>query len=321
MILSVSRRTDIPALYGRWFVNRLRAGEVLVPDLYRAGGGIRLLFDPGEIDCIVYWTKNPVPFLPLLDEAEALGYGRCRFSYTITAFGKEMEPGLPPLEARLQAFEAMSRRLGPRRVDWRFDPIVLDGARGPAWYGEKFAALCERLSPLTRRCILSFVDPYPHLRGRFPPAAREAMEETGARLAETADKFGLPLVTCAEAGDFSRWGIRHGACVDRKGVEEAAGYSVEGKHHRGQRGDCGCVESFDVGVYDTCVNGCAYCYATKSPARAQARFAAHDPASPLLTGWPEKGWIWREKSAVTLGSGQRTFGEMEKERDGREETL
>ena len=304
MILSASRRTDIPGLYGRWFLNRLGQGEVLAPDLYRAGGGVRLRFSPETVDCIVYWTKDPGPFLPLLPEAEGLGYGRYRFSYTVTALGEQWEPGLSPLAERLRAFESISRRIGPGRADWRFDPILLDGERTPGWYGERFSFLCERLAPLTRRCIFSFADPYPHLRGRVPQAGREAMEETCARLAEAAGKHGLPLFTCAEAGDFSRWGIRHGACIDKEGAEEAAGYPLQAKRHRGQRGACGCIESFDVGMYDTCVKGCAYCYATKSQKRARARFAAHDPHSPLLAGWPGEGEVWREKTAAALGMGQ-----------------
>lgn len=308
MILSASRRTDIPALYGRWFVNRLRAGEVLAPNPYRARSGTRLLFTPESVDCIVYWTKNPQPFLPLLEEAEGLGYGRCYFTYTLTAFGPELEPGLPPLSQRMEAFQQLSRRLGPGGVDWRFDPIILDAERTPAWYAERFARLCVPLAPLTRRCILSFVDPYPHLRGAYPAAPQPAMEETCARLAEAAGKYGLPLFTCAEAGDFSRWGIRHGSCIDREKVEERAGYRVDVKRHRGQRGACGCVESFDVGVYNTCVHGCAYCYATKNAAKAQAQYAAHDPTSPLLTGWPGAGEEWREKQAQPLGSGQMVLG-------------
>lgn len=295
MILSASRRTDIPALYGRWFLNRLRAGEALVPDLYRAGGGMRVAFAPEAVDCIVFWTKNPLPLLPLLDGMEGLGYGRYYFSYTITAFGPELEPGLPSLRERLAGFQAFSKRIGPGRVDWRFDPVILDGERTPRWYGARFAALCDSLAPYTRRCILSFADPYPHLRGLVHGASREQMEETAARLAEAAQKHGLPLFTCGEEGDFSRWGIGHGACISRERVEEAAGYPVKAKPHRGQRGACRCVESVDVGMYGTCVNGCAYCYATKSVAAARKRFAGHDPESPLLTGWPQPGQVWREK--------------------------
>lgn len=307
MILSASRRTDIPALYGPWLLNRLRAGEALIPDPYRAGTGTRLLFSPEAVDCLVLWTKNPAPFLPLLGEMEGLGYTRYYFSYTITAFGPEAEPNLPPLKERLKAFESLARRLGPCRADWRFDPIILDKERTPAWYGERFALLCHSLAPCTRRCIISFADPYRHLGKGFPQPSRGEMEETAGRLSETAQKYGLPLFTCAEEGDFSPWGIGHGACIDKRKVEEIAGCPVGAKPHRGQRGACGCVESVDIGTYGTCVNGCTYCYATKSRDTARRRFAAHNPLYPLLTGWPQEGVPWREKRAVSQRLGQLAF--------------
>ena len=172
MILSASRRTDLPALYAPWLLKRFQEGQVLIPDPYRAGHGIRLCFQPDGIDCIIFWTKNPLPMLPLFDQLEGLGYARYYFSYTITAFGPELEPGLPPIRERLAGFQALSRRLGAGRVDWRFDPIILDKERTPQWYARRFSTLCNRLASCTQRCILSFVDPYAHLRGALPQAGR-----------------------------------------------------------------------------------------------------------------------------------------------------
>ena len=126
MILSASRRTDLPSLYGPWLLGRLEAGEVLIPQPYRARHATRLLFSPETVDAIVFWTKNPIPFLPLLGEVEALGYRDFLFQYTITALDTHWEPGLPPLKERLTAFEQLAQRWGPARVDWRFDPILLD---------------------------------------------------------------------------------------------------------------------------------------------------------------------------------------------------
>lgn len=162
MILSASRRTDLPALYGPWLLGRLEAGEVLIPQPYRARHATRLLFSPQTVDAIVFWTKNPIPFLPLLGEVEALGYRDFLFQYTITALDTHWEPGLPPLEERLTAFEKLAQRLGPARVDWRFDPILLDSERTPAWYARRFEGLCRRLAPCTTRCVLSFADHYAH---------------------------------------------------------------------------------------------------------------------------------------------------------------
>ena len=304
MILSASRRTDIPALYGEWLVNRLAAGEVLIPQPYRAHHATRLLFSPETVDVLVLWSKNPAPFFTALDRVENLGYKNLVFQYTITAFDAPWEPHLPPLKQRVQTFSQLAWRLGPARVDWRFDPILLDSERTPAWYGARFQKLCEELASCTTRCILSFADLYPHQGHLFQEASQAQMEETVCRLGEIAQRFGLPLFTCAEAGDFTAWGIRPGACLDQKRLESVMGCSLKTRKDPGQRPACGCVESVDLGVYNTCIHGCAYCYATRSVSQAKRRYASHDPRSPLLTGWPSPDWKITEKRPGSLKTGQ-----------------
>ncbi len=304
MILSASRRTDLPALYGPWLLGRLEAGEVLIPQPYRARHAARLLFSPQTVDAIVFWTKNPIPFLPLLGEVEALGYRDFLFQYTITALDTHWEPGLPPLEERLTAFEKLAHRLGPARVDWRFDPILLDSERTPAWYARRFEGLCRRLAPCTTRCVLSFADHYAHNGSLFQEAPPAQMEEAAARLGEAAAKYSLPLYTCAEAGDYAAYGIQHGACIDGQRLGRLVGCPLQAKKDSGQRPACGCMESVDIGAYNTCVNGCRYCYATRSPATAARQYAAHHPQSPMLTGWPEKDWAITEKRPPSLKEGQ-----------------
>lgn len=306
MILSASRRTDIPALYGAWMAARLREGEVVVRNPYHAGRAVRLLFSPDSVDCIVFWTKNPVPFERFLPGIEALGYRDFYFQYTITAL-EDLEPGLPSLDLRVEAFQRLSERLGPRRVDWRFDPVLLNGRYTARWAAERFAALCERLAGCTERCILSFADHYPHLGKQFQEAGKGEMEEAAALLVAVAKEYGLPLYTCAETLDLSAFGIRHAACMDRQKIEAIIGCSLRAKKDPGQRPACGCIESVDLGAYNTCVNGCAYCYATKSRAAALRNFQAHDPRSPMLAGWPEKGLVWTEKRPPSLKTEQTSF--------------
>lgn len=304
MILSASRRTDIPALYGKWMVNRLAEGEILVPNPYRAGQAAKIRFSPETVDCIVFWTKNPIPFLKFLPEIENSGYRSYYFTYTVTAFGPEWEPGLPPLEERLEAFQGLSERLGPERVDWRFDPLVLDGFHTPAWYAERFEKLCGTLAPLTSRCILSFVDHYTHLGKAFPDTDPAASQSAAALLSPIAEKCGLSLYTCAETFELSAYHIRHAACIDKEKIERIVGCGMKVKKDPGQRPACGCVESVDIGAYNTCVNGCAYCYATKSKTAALKNFQAHDPRSPLLTGWPAPGLEQKERVLSSLKTEQ-----------------
>lgn len=306
MILSASRRTDIPSLYGEWLIHRLRDGEVLIPNPYRAGQATRLCFSPETVDCIVFWTKNPIPFERYLSVLEELGYPNYYFQYTITAFDREWEPNLPPVEERIDAFRRLSERLGPMRVDWRFDPIVLDDFHSPKWYAGRFQALCERLAPYTDRCILSFVDHYAHLGKAFPDTSPKSMQAAAALLFPIADRYGLPLFTCAEAADLSAYHIRKGSCIDRDKIERLIGSALSAKKDPGQRTACGCVESIDIGSYNTCVNGCAYCYATKSRGTALRNFQGHNPRPPQL-GQLSAADVIREKSPPSLKSGQTTL--------------
>lgn len=208
MILSVSRRTDIPAFYADWWYRRVEEGFVLVPSPYDPGRISRVSLSPAAVDCIVFWSKDPAPMLPRLPELDAKGY-LYYFSFTITGAGAALEPGAPDTAAAVDTFRALSGLLGPARVDWRFDPILLGGERTPERVAEQFARLCAQLAPLTTRCILSFADPYVHLDKGLPPPPDDAqIEATAALLAPIAERCGLPLFTCAERADLSRFGIK-----------------------------------------------------------------------------------------------------------------
>ena len=202
MIISASRRTDIPACYGQWMMARLRAGEVLVPNPYNASRISRVALSPGNVDCIVFWTKNAAPMLPLLDELDALGY-KYYFEYTVTGYGSALEPGLPEKARTVDTFLRLSERLGPEGVDWRFDPVLLTSSITPAWQLEHFGALCHALHGATRRCVFSFADPYPGIRPSIAPLEETQMRLLAKEFADIAGEYGLPLYTCAEAVELS----------------------------------------------------------------------------------------------------------------------
>lgn len=307
MILSVSRRTDIPAFYADWWYRRVEEGFVLVPSPYDPGRISRVSLSPAAVDCIVFWSKDPAPMLPRLPELDAKGY-LYYFSFTITGAGAELEPGAPDTAAAVDTFRALSGLLGPARVDWRFDPILLGGERTPERVAEQFARLCAQLAPLTTRCILSFADPYAHLDKSLPPPPGDAqIEATAALLAPIAERCGLSLFTCAERADLSRFGIKKGSCIDPQKIAHLLGSPLKAVKDPGQRKACGCIQSVDVGVYDTCPGGCRYCYATAHPGAALRRYAAHDPAAPMLTGWPRGGEKIADRPMPPLSSGQLTL--------------
>ncbi len=282
MILSVSRRTDIPAFYGEWFFNRLRAGAVLVRNPMNPHQISRIPLTPEALDCMVFWTKNPAPMLSRLDELDGFGVPYL-FQFTLTPYGRTLEPGLPPKEQVLETFQALSRRLGPERVLWRCDPIVLNQEWDIPRHIQAFRMLCQALRGYTSRCTISFVDAYGKLRSAYRQGLlREIspgeMKELGRELAAVGAEAGIPLQTCCEAADLTGFGIASGSCIDRKALERLCGYPITAKPDNAQRPGCGCLQSVDIGAYDTCRHGCIYCYACGREPQA------HDPASPLLAG-------------------------------------
>ena len=144
MIISASRRTDIPALYPQWFVNRLLAGEVLVPNPYNRKKVARIRLSPDVVDCFVFWTKNPEPMLPYLKMIDMLDY-QYYFEMTITDYGKDVEPNLPSTEDSIASFILLSERLGKERIDFRFDPIILNEKYSLSYHLEKFDMMCSWL--------------------------------------------------------------------------------------------------------------------------------------------------------------------------------
>lgn len=281
MIISASRRTDIPACYSDWFMNRLRAGEVLVPNPYNRKKVSRIQLSPDTVDCIAFWTKNPEPMLPKLRELGRLGY-QYYFQMTVTDYGPDLEENLPCMEESMATFVLLSERLGRQKVDWRFDPIILNETYPLSFHVEKFEMMCQWLHKHTSRCIISFFDSYKNSSILEPEP--EEMEEAAKALAHIAQKYQLPLYTCAEKINLEQYGIHHGACIDKQKVEDIIGYRIDSKKDPGQRKGCGCVESIDIGMYDTCTNGCTYCYATGGMESAKRKFQMHNPESSLLIG-------------------------------------
>ncbi|MDL2314414.1 DUF1848 domain-containing protein [Desulfovibrio sp. OttesenSCG-928-C14] len=285
MIISASRRTDIPAFYSGWFMKRIAAGLVLVPNPWNSRQLGQLRLAPEITDCIVFWTKNPEPMLDKLKALDDLGY-RYYFSFTLTPYGPDLEKNLPPKSRVLDTFKILADRLGPRRVDWRFDPILLSPEYPIQRHLESFGEMCAQLQGYTERCIINFVKVYPHLAARVRALSDDEVRETARGLAAIAAEYRLPLYNCTEQWDLRAQGIRQSACIDREKIEALTGWPLAARKDPGQPGICHCLESVDIGMYGTCPHGCAYCYATRSAAALRRGLAAHDPESPMLSGRP-----------------------------------
>jgi hypothetical protein len=291
VIISASRRTDIAAFYGSWFLNRIRAGFCTVPNPMNPRQVSRISLIPADVDAIVFWTRNPRPLLPQLDELEDRGF-KYYFQFSLLGYPRAIDPKSPGVEFAVETFHELSARIGPERVIWRYDPIVFTELTPPAYHAEQFARLAKLLEGSTRRCVISAVDRYRKLTRRLrelegTPAElidfdSESLHGLLEQLAVSAGQHGIEPVSCAEEEDWTSWGIRPGKCVDAELLNLLFGLTLENKKDASQRQACGCVASRDIGMYGTCMFGCVYCYATSSFNRARDRLANHDPEATSL---------------------------------------
>lgn len=258
------------------------------------------------LDCIVFWSKNPEPFFPFLPELEKMGIP-FYFQFTLNPYGKALEQNLPSVEHRVKTFLRLGEMLGSRRLVWRYDPVIINGEYSVSWHQAQFEKLCGQLSGAACRCVFSFYDRYSGSPKAFCEAGEEQMLLIAERFSRIAARYGLPLFTCCEGIDLSSFGIAHGACVDPQLVGEAAGFSFSAAKDKNQRKHCGCAESVDIGSYNSCTNGCLYCYADRSLKSARENFLRHDPDSPMLLGWPLGTEIIKEYPARSLKEDQLTL--------------
>ena len=298
MIISASRRTDIPAFYSEWFINRLKEGHVLIPNPRNANRIGRVLLSPENVDCIVFWTKNPIPMLDKFEQLDRMGY-RYYVQFTLTPYDKTVEGNLPPKTELIKAFIEVSKRTSKEQTVWRYDPIIIGEKLTVTWHIERFREMCEQLHAHTERCVMSFVDPYKSIGDKFRAMTRIEMLSIASDFSKIAKKYGIALYTCAEEIDLSEFGIMHSACVDKALVENIIGYSIKAKRDTNQRASCCCIESVDIGAYDTCPHGCTYCYATSSQKTVLRRIASHDPAAPMITGYPTGNEIVTDRTTAS----------------------
>ena len=201
MIISASRRTDIPAFYSEWMENRLKAGYVLTRNPRNPHQISRISLTPEEVDGIVFWTKNPTPMLDRLSVLKDYSY---YFQFTLTPYGKDVEPGLPDkTRVMIPVFQELASRAGKERVIWRYDPIFFSRAHTPEWHLQRFHEMAARLSGYTEECVISFLDYYRNTEKQMQGLGLTELpsEEKAVflrKLAQAAAGYGLRLKACAE---------------------------------------------------------------------------------------------------------------------------
>ncbi len=299
MILSASRRTDIPQFYMDWFIYRLKSGYVFTRNPMNRSQISRIPLSPELIDCIVFWTKDAFKLLPRLDEIDRLGYSYI-IQHTLTPYGRDLEPCLRD-KCEIEAdFIRLSKRLGKDRLIWRYDPIIINSEYNLSFHKAHFLHLCKRLSGYTDRVIISFVDLYSKIKKRsIREPSSDELHEVSDFIGHCARDYGLKVFSCCEKAELTAYGIEKASCIDRVFIERALGCSLDIKKDKNQREGCGCYESIDIGVYDTCPGGCLYCYANRSHERAVLNFSQHKPEGELLFGEILDGEVIRDKQLIS----------------------
>lgn len=287
MILSVSRRTDIPNYYSDWFFNRIKEGVAYVRNPMSPHQVSRIDLSPEIVDCIVFWTKNPEPMIERLDELAAYHY---YFQFTLTGYGKDVERNVPhKKEKMIPVFQTLSEKIGREKVIWRYDPIMFTQKYTPEYHLKAFEQIATALNGYTQKCVISFVDIYAknqknmELLGAYE-LDEAALVEFAKRLSAIAKENGMTIGSCAERIDLDKCGIAHNCCIDKELIESIIGYKLKAGKDKNQRKECGCIESVEIGTYHTCKNGCKYCYANDSEERVIKNWSRYDVNSPILCG-------------------------------------
>lgn len=289
MILSVSRRTDIPAFYAEWFINRIKEGFVYVRNPFNAKQISNVYIGSEVVDCIVFWTKNARPIIKRLDELDARGY-KYYFQFTINPYGSDLERNIGKKEQIIETFQDLSQRIGREKVIWRYDPIILSGIYDYDFHFEKFTELAGKLKGFTNKVVISYLDDYRkisrNMRGLgIKEITEQDMLDIAKRFSSIAKDNDLTIETCAEAVDLGALGINHGKCIDGDLIERIIGYDIRNKDKRDDnRKECGCMKCIDIGQYDSCVHNCLYCYANINKHLAYKNKASHNTQSPILFG-------------------------------------
>lgn len=285
MLINISGRTDIVNHYSDWMFKRFEEGYVFSRNSLFPNSVRRYELTPDKVDCIIFGSKNFAPVLERIHEITEKFH--TYFYYTITAYGKDVEPGVPDIDTSMETFLKLSQIVGRQRMAWRYDPILLTKKYTIETHFKTFERISECLAGQFDRCIFSFVEMYKKHEVNFPeliPLTETEKDVLAERIGKIAAKYGFILQTCGPEEDYAKYGIDTSGCVTLDILGQANNLKFRELKHKGFRKGCHCMESRDIGALNSCPNGCKYCYANKNAELPRENFKLHDPDSPLLIG-------------------------------------
>lgn len=288
MIVSASYRTDIPAFHSAWFMNRLAAGHAFVASPYGRPPYVVSL-GPGDVDGFVFWTRNIGPLAARLPEIGKIAPFTVQF--TVTGYPRPLEPGVIDHAAAIDQIRWLAGTFGRCVAVWRYDPIIVTSLTSVSWHRENFARLAAALASAVDEVTVSFTQIYAKTRRNLEAAARrqdfawrdppgDEKRAMIAELAMIAAGHDMRLTLCTQP-DYLVEGTEPARCIDARRLSDIAGRPVTA-HTKGNRPGCLCAESRDIGAYDTCPQGCIYCYAVSSRDRAKRFLAEYDREAASL---------------------------------------
>ncbi|MBD5095694.1 MAG: DUF1848 domain-containing protein [Lachnospiraceae bacterium] len=284
MIINTGMRTDIPAFYAEWFIKRIREGYVYTRNPYNNTQVTKYRLTPEVVDVLAFCTKNPAPMLPYMEELKK--YGQYWF-VTITPYGADLEPNVPPKEQVMEDFLKLSRIVGADSMGWRYDPIIITDKYTVERHISDFSMMAEKLAGYTHTCVISFIDLYKKVRRNFSEAKEVAHADKmalGKEFIRICKKYDMVVKPCAEGDELARYGADCSGCMTKHTFEKAIHCRLDVPNIKSQRSECACLLGKDIGQYDTCGHLCRYCYANVNSDAVRRNMKLHNPQSPFLVG-------------------------------------
>lgn len=304
MILNTGNRTDIPAYFSKWFYKRIDEGYIMTRNPFNPQMVLKYILDPKLVDVICFCTKNPLPMLEnieLLDEYRQLWY------VSITPYGRDIEPNVPDKHKLIDSFKQLSNHIGSDCVMWRYDPILITNKYSFDYHFRAFEKIASELEGYTKHCTISFIDLYDKTVRNFPEAREVPYDyqvEFVKQFVSIGEKYGIEIYTCAEHQSLAKYGVNIDGCMSKQVMEMALNNKLNVPSKLQTRNECSCLLGSDIGMYNTCLHGCKYCYANYDMKVVRENFKNHDSNSPLLIGNISDDDIIKEAKQVSFLSKQ-----------------
>ncbi|MFN3307369.1 MAG: DUF1848 family protein [Candidatus Kapaibacteriota bacterium] len=267
-IISVSRRSDVPAFYSGWFLNALKSGYTTIKHPFNHNV-LRINLTPNEVLGFVFWSRYPKGLISILEFIDNSFGSNHYINFTLNDYPEEIEPRKPNLEKVLYLVNFLYDKYGENYIKWRFDPIVISNLTTKYFVIEKFNLLSKLPSGKVRSCIVSFLDLYGKVKRRISSNGKFILKniefdeqvELISQLAQIASMHNIELKLCCERSLAKALNIKEASCVNPNQFTN----QDDGLHKMAPtRKGCTCFKSYDIGFYNTCLFNCIYCYANTS---------------------------------------------------------